>query len=260
MQTFGSVAVSSYEHLSSAERERIAILRASGHSRSAIAKELGRSPSTIDRELRRNALPSGGYSPRQADGAYLERRQRDAMLERDERLRQFVTDRLAEGWSSEQIAGWLKGGNEAKLRSLATETTYAFIYRTSQKAAELWRYLLRRRKIRRPMKARPSRDTIKGRRSIHDRPAGIEDRGEAGHWEADLVICKRARPVLVLHERKTRVTLATRLTGKTAAEAIAAMTAVFQRITPGLRSSVTFNNDTAFARHGLLTDIFGIST
>ena len=27
----------------------------------------------------------------------------------------------------------------------------------------------------------------------------IEGRGEAGHWEGDLIICKRTRPVLVLH-------------------------------------------------------------
>ena len=110
------------------------------------------------------------------------------------------------------------------------------------------------------MRARRSRDTIKNRRSIHDRPAEVEDRRQVGHWEADLVICKRARPVLVLHERKTRVTLATRLNGKTAAETIAAMTAVFRRVAPGLRSSVTFDNDTAFARHRLLDDLFGMST
>nr|WP_244495468.1 IS30 family transposase [Aurantimonas coralicida] len=110
------------------------------------------------------------------------------------------------------------------------------------------------------MRARLSRDTIKNRRPIHDRPAEVEDRRQVGHWEADLVICKPARPVLVLHERKTRVTLATRLNGKTAAETIAAMTAIFRRVAPGLRSSVTFDNDTAFARHRLLDDLFGMST
>lgn len=252
--------MSCYEHLSSAERERIAILLAAGHSKAGIAKALGRSRSTIVRELERNSLPGGDYSPVVADGAYIERRRRDGVLESDERLRQFVIERLSEGWSPEQIAGWLKNGAEPKLRVLATETIYAFVYRASQKLHELWRYLLRRRRTRRPMRARLSRDTIKNRRSIHDRPAEVEDRRQVGHWEADLVICKRARPVLVLHERKTRVTLATRLTGKTAAETIAAMTAVFRRVAPGLRSSVTFDNDTAFARHGLLDDLFGMST
>ena len=110
------------------------------------------------------------------------------------------------------------------------------------------------------MRARTSRDTIKDRCSIHDRPEEIEDRGEAGHWEGDLIICKNARPVLVLHERKTRMTIATRLTGKTAAETVSAMTAIFRRVDPGLRSSVTLDNDTTFARHALLEDLFGMTT
>ena len=35
-----------------------------------------------------------------------------------------------------------------------------------------------------------------------------------GHWEADLVICRRSRPVLALHERKTRITLMARLAAR----------------------------------------------
>ena len=59
--------------------------------------------------------------------------------------------------------------------------------------------------------------------------------------------------MLVLHERKSRVTLAARLTGKTAAETISVMLAVFGRIDPHLRRSITFDNDTAFAQHRLLS-------
>ena len=112
----------------------------------------------------------------------------------------------------------------------------------------------------RPRRARPSRDTIKDRASIHDRPKTIESRGEAGHWEGDLIICKCTRPVLVLHERKSRVTLAARLTGKTAAETISAMLEVFGRIDPHLRRSITFDNDTAFAQHGLLRTMRDMTT
>jgi hypothetical protein len=50
----------------------------------------------------------------------------------------------------------------------------------------------------------------------------------ATHWEGDLIICKCTRPVLVLHERKSRVTLAALLTGKSAAETISAMLAGIQ--------------------------------
>jgi IS30 family transposase len=146
------------------------------------------------------------------------------------------------------------------LRAIGCETIYAFIYRTAQKAAAWWRYLTRRHKRRRPRRARASRDSIKDRASIHDRPKTIEGRGEAGHWEGDLIICKRTRPVLVLHERKSRVTLAARLTGKTAAETISAMLAVFGRIDPHLRRSITFDNDTAFAQHGLLRTMRDMTT
>jgi IS30 family transposase len=48
------------------------------------------------------------------------------------------------------------------------------------------------------------------------------------------------------------VTLAARLTGKTAAETISVMLAVFERINSALRKSITFDNDTAFAQHALL--------
>ena len=204
--------------------------------------------------------PSGGYSPLHAAGAYQLRRRREAILEREAALRLFVGDRLAEGWTPEQISGWLKSGNEPRLRAIGCETIYAFIYRTGQKAEALWRYLTRRHKRRRPRRARPSRDAIKDRASIHDRPKIIESRSEAGHWEGDLIICKCTRPVLVLHERKSRVTLAARLTGKTAAETISAMLAVFGRIDPHLRRSITFDNDTAFAQHGLLRTMRDMTT
>jgi hypothetical protein len=48
------------------------------------------------------------------------------------------------------------------------------------------------------------------------------------------------------------VTLAARLAGKTAAETIPDMLAVFARVDPALRKSITFDNDTAFAQHALL--------
>ena len=96
----------------------------------------------------------------------------------------------------------------------------------------------------------------------------------AGLQEADLVICKRSRPALVLHERKTRITLMTRLAGKTAAETIAAMTAAFRRLDPRMRGSFvgktvhwtvfrpspSFDNDTCFARQLLLRGMLSAAT
>ena len=249
-----------YSHLSDDEREQIGLAKALGHSIGAIAQAIGRPKSTVSRELSRNRLPSGRYSPLHAAGAYQLRRRREARIERDRALRTFVVDRLAEGWTPEQISGWLKGGNEPRLRAVGCETIYAFIYRAAQQAEQLWRYLTRHHKRRRPRRSRPSQDTIKDRVSIHERPKHVEARTEGGHWEGDLIICKRTRPVLVLHERKSRVTLAARLAGKTAAETISVMLAVFARVDPALRKSITFDNDTAFAQHALLRTMRAMTT
>jgi len=255
-----------YSHRLDEERDHIAALKVAGRSIGAIAKAVGRAKSTVSRELRRNALPSGRYSPLYAAGAYQRRRRRDAVLERDRRLRDFVCDRLAEGWTPEQIAGWLKAGHERGLRALGFEAISAFDRAArkgeerARKGEELWRSLTRRHRRRRPRRARPSRDMIKDRASLHDRPRDVEGRTAMGHWEGDLIICKRTRPVLVRHERKSRVTLATRLAGKTAAETISVMLAVFGRIHPALRKSVTFDNDTAFAQHALLRSTRNMTT
>ena len=54
--------------------------------------------------------------------------------------------------------------------------------------------------------------------------------------------------------------LAARLAGKTAAETIAVMLAVFARVEPALRKSITFDNDTAFAQHALLRTMLAMTT
>jgi transposase, IS30 family len=247
-------------HLELEEREQLAALKVEGLSLRVIARRLGRAASTVSRELRRNALPKGGYLPVHAEGCYRERRQRPAILERDERLGRFVRERLLEGWTPEQIAGWLKRGEERGLRTVSTETIYAFVHRAGQKAERLWKLRPRGRAKRGRRRARQSRGTIAERRSIHDRPETIEGRREAGPWEGDLLICRRTRPVLVLKERKTRFVLAARLAGKSAAETVAVMMAIFRRLDPRLRASITVDNDTAFARHGLLASACAMTT
>ena len=126
-----------------------------------------------------------------------------------------------EGWTPEQIAGWLKRGEERGLHTVATATIHAFVHRAGQKGEKLWKLLPRGRAKRGRRRAREPRSAIAERRSIHDRPEAVQERKEAGHGEGDLLIGKRTRPVLVLKERKTRFVLAARLAGKSAAETVA---------------------------------------
>ncbi|NJM54989.1 MAG: IS30 family transposase [Verrucomicrobiae bacterium] len=249
-----------YRHLSFEEREQIAIWRLEGVSQAEIARRLGRSSSTINRELARNRLPSGGYQPSFAEGSYLVRRERLALLERDERLERFVVDRLTEGWAPEQIAGWLKAGNEPGLRGLGTETIYRFIYRARQKLEKLWQLLPRGKARRGRRKRRETKSTITDRRSIHERPEAVLGREKLGDWEADLMFCRRTQPILVLHERTSRLTLAAKLAGKSAAETAATLMAIFKRLAPELKGSITFDNGSEFARHGLLASVSGMTT
>jgi transposase, IS30 family len=134
------------------------------------------------------------------------------------------------------------------------------VHRAGRKAEKLWKLLPRGRAKRARRRAREPRSAIAERRSIHDRPAEVQERQAAGHWEGDLLIGKRTRPVLVLKERKTRFVVAARLAGKSAAETVAVLMAVSCRLDPRLRASVTFDNDTAFARHALLASACAMAT
>lgn len=248
-----------YRHLDRSERDRIAELKARGLGVTAIAGAICRNKSTVSRELKRNAHTDGAYRPIFAEGSYLFRRQRPAILEADTLLRNFVTDRLSEGWTPEQIAGWLRRGLEIGLREVCAETIYAFIFRSAQKAQKLWRYLASR-KASRGRRARKSKDRITDKNHISQRPETANDRTEIGHWEADLVICKHSKPLLVLHERQTRLTLLTRLASKTAAETIAAITGILENLSPQMRQTMTFDNGGEFARHGFLKEAFDMAT
>ncbi len=248
-----------YNHLDRSERDQIADMKAQGLGITAIARAIGRHPSTLSRELKRNAHADGTYRPVFAEGSYRFRRQRSAILEIDASLRRFVVDRLAEGWTPEQIAGWLSRGIERGLRAISTETIYAFIFRGAQKAERLWRYLARC-KASRGRRARRSKDKIAGKTHISERSNAANARAEAGHWEGDLVICKRNRPLLVLHERKTRLTIMTRLASKSAVETVSTITGILAKLDPQMRRSMTFDNGGEFARHSLLKDALKMAT
>ena len=251
--------MSGYTHLSSWERDEIARLRSEGLSQTVIARTLGRSKSTISRELSRNRLPSGAYRPTYADGCYLARRERPRFLETNEALRGFVVERLAEDWTPEQISGRLKLGLDG-LPSLSFETIYAWIYSKARAADRLWLLLPRRRPRRRPLKSRRSKDRIADKTHISERSEAANQREEAGHWESDLIICRKSRPVLVLHERKTRITFLARLSGKSAAETVSVLMAIVKRLAPSMRGSVTFDNGGEFARHAMLRGLLSATT
>src|SRR5512132_1196835 len=174
-----------YDQLDLDERIEMSRLYEAGTSRREIGRIIGRSASTVGRELRRNTLPRGGYKPASADRITLSRRRRLSRIERSSPLRSYVCDRLAMGWSPEQIAGRLD--QEGSRHSISHESIYRFIYRPRLRREKLHRFLPRAKATRGRRYFKRRRDPIPGRTSIHERPRAVETREQFGHWEGDLM-------------------------------------------------------------------------
>jgi IS30 family transposase len=241
-----------YKQLTLEDRCEIARLSANGSSVRQIAAALDRSPSTISHELNRNQGADVGYKPGYAQQQTRARRWKGARLERDESLRAAVIERLASGWSPEQIAGRL--AREQGRKVISYESIYRFIYAQLARTKDYrWRRYLPRGKSKRGCRGRRgggSPNFIEGRVSLAERPIEAADRETCGHWEADLMMfSKYGQAVLTVHERKSRLLLAIRLTSKKADGVARHLLNLFGAMPPSLRQTVTFDNGTEFARH-----------
>ena len=114
-----------YQQLSLEERCTIARLQAEGRSVRQMAAAVDRTPSTISREVKRNSGREVGYKPGYAEEQAKARRWVGSRLEREPKLRRTVLERLAHGWSPEQVAGRL--AREEGDRVISYESIYRFI-------------------------------------------------------------------------------------------------------------------------------------
>jgi len=246
-----------YDQLDIDERCELYRLHEAGKALREIGRLMDRSASTISRELRRNALPRGEYKPGSADRIALSRCRRLSRIEGLSPLRTRVSDRLAMGWSPEQIAGRLR--LEGSEHTVGVETIYRFIYRRRMKSKKLYRFLPRAKASRGRRYFKRRREPIKGRRSIHERPQTVASRDVFGHWEGDLMQFRTQRGnLLTLCERKTRFTLTAPLMAKTAAETGSALGAVLRPLPAAARKTITFDNGSEFAGHEDLEVQIGI--
>jgi IS30 family transposase len=241
-----------YKQLSLEERCEIARLQADGCSLGQIAAALDRSTSTISRELRRNRGREVGYKPSYAHEQTRARRWVGSRLERDPTLRRAVLKRLAQGWSPEQVAGRM--ARELGRKVISYESIYRFIYAQIARTKDYgWRHYLPRRKSKRGLRVRKGRSSatfIKARISVSERALVADRRNRHGDWEADLMMFSKYRQaVLAVHERKSRILLATRPHSKAAKPIARKLKRLFTNLPKSLRRTVTFDNGTEFAHH-----------
>src|SRR5947209_1660973 len=241
-----------YDQLSLEDRCAIATLHAEGRSIRQIASALDRSPSTVSRELKRNSGRKVGYKPAYAQAQTKARRWRGAKLERDAELREQVLQGLRRGWSPEQVCGFLS--RQHGKAAISPESIYRFIHAQIARTKDYsWRHYLPRGKSKRGWRGRKGGSSalhIEARVPIAQRPEQVQDRSIAGHWEADLMMFSRyGQAILALHERSSRLLIATRLPGKAARPVASIIARILQPLPPALRQTITFDNGTEFARH-----------
>jgi IS30 family transposase len=236
-------------YLSFVEREEVAVLHAQRCGVREIARRLGRSGSTISRELRRNAATRSGALVYRATTAqwHADRRAarpKVAKLAANERLRQYVQERLAgtlsvsdgtvvpgpevqwtgrrhgrrkdrrwaTSWSPEQISNRLRVDwpDDESMR-ISHEAIYQALYVQGRGGLrrELTACLRTGRALRVPRARTQGRGNkfVSPKIMISERPAEVEDRAVPGHWEGDLIVGLDSSAIGTLVERTTRFTL-----------------------------------------------------
>jgi transposase, IS30 family len=232
-----------------AEREEIALGRASCASIRSIAARLGRSPATISRELRRNAEPGGGYRASSAHAAAWVRasRPKPAKLASNVVLRAMVEQDLEKKYSPEQIAGRLRMEfPDDPEMWVSTETIYQSLYVQSRGALrrELTKCLRTGRALRHPGRQPGQRkNRIPGMVNISERPAEAADRAVPGHWEGDLIIGKQNQTAIgTLVERSTGYVMLVHLPDGYKPEQVApALAAKIRTLPETVRRSLTWD-------------------
>ncbi len=241
-----------YKQISFEERCEIARLHSEGTSIRKIAANLDRSPSSISREIKRSSGQNEHYQPKYADQITLSRRWSGSKLDRNPDLRKTVLSCLAQGWSPEQVSGRLK--KETGTAVISHETIYRFIHAQIARTKDYsWRHYLPRGKSKRGRRGRKggsSSNFIHLRRPLSERPAEVDDRSVPGHWEADLMLFSSyGQAVLTLHERHSRLLIATRPDTKASRPIAQSIKQILISLPPQWRQTITFDNGTEFTRH-----------
>jgi transposase, IS30 family len=255
----------SYRHFTPCERGILERLVRLGNTKQQIAAALGRHRGTIRRELLRNRDLDGEYKCAMASVFYWDRRRRCYVKSKlgDKVLMRNVETELAKDWSPEQIAGRWRMVDYAEDASqwISHESIYRHI--RADKAAGGKLYLHPRRGHKRfSSKAKADCDMgrIKGRKGIDERPSSVNERIEAGHWEADTVKLKgkEGQCMATVVERSIGLLLGGRMPDSSAQAMNEALTRALAPVPEKLRRTVTVDNGKEFAWFAELETTLGI--
>ncbi len=265
-----------HKHLNEIERGQISILKAQGMSAYRIAKIMGRAENTIRNELRRGnakiALKEYSeqtlYFPEKGQAIYERNRKRVCSKLKIEKLkyREFI-DYVEERFfttkhSIEAIYHTaLKNKLFKKENMVCINSLYSYIDKGYMKIKNID---LPCKVSRKPVKHMPPRKhkRLYGN-SIEKRQKYINSRKQFGHWEIDTVIGKNTKnqsSLLVLTERKSRMEIIRKLSGKTSSAVMKEMHNLITEYGNDFNKiflSITSDNGTEFSQLHTLENITG---
>lgn len=238
-----------YQHLSVFDRTRIGVKFSEGMHVRDIARLVKRDRSTIIRELTRNGSGARlGYRSEIAHKKAHARREKRGVrpLLKNDLVRTYVTTKLKEGWSPEQIH--LRLPLDHTGHTISYEAIYRYVYAhvnpggTMQKGHEDLRLHLARRHKRRQKKG--FRATQKLYQTplpcIENRPKRVEQRTELGHWEDDCIVSRESTDrIKSANERVSGVVLLGKMRDGTIAESNRVVIGRMQAIPPQFRKTLT---------------------
>lgn len=239
----------SYSHITPNQRVELSALLRTNLKRKDIARILNKDPSTVSREVKRNSK-DGIYDARTAKkktiGRRLKANQRFRKIEKDDKLKKYIIDRLKNYWSPEQIAGRMK--KEHGRTVVCHETIYGFVYSSRP---DLRRYLRCRKGKYRRRYGTKIREKIREeakKTRIDQRPDIVDKRERLGDWEGDTIRGKEKTISILTHvERKSGYLAADKL-DQVLAETVREKTiSRFSKFSKTKRYTITYDNGTEFS-------------
>lgn len=253
----------SYHHLNFEDRTALMLeSRKEGFSARKFAELIKRHPSTIYRELKRNSINDVYQARYASDNTFARRRRGHRKLKIDSILWKFIVEAIRCLWSPQQIAKRLKTFPDLDQTMNVSHTTIYSTIRALPKG-ELKKDLLsclRHENKKRKANGEPKKDSIlQDIKTIHERPAEVQERKIPGHWEADLIKGKDNKSsIATLIERNTRLCILATLPDAKAESVRKALTEALKYLPAKLRKTLTYDRGREMAEHKILEEDLGI--
>ncbi len=243
-----------YTRLTEEERYQIYEGVTEKYSHREIAAQINKHHSTVSREIKRNT-GLRGYRPKQAQEKAQDRHQnKPRHIKLTPEIQSLIAENIHHEWSPDQIQGRLRSEG---LPMVCATTIYGFIQQDKASGGNLYKHLRHRKPYKRRTGSPEARGQIVGRVSIDERPPIVDEKVRIGDWEADTVIGKGHKGVLVtLADRVSKKTLIAHAPSK---HAEVVKDAIIRLLEPEKEClhTITFDNGKEFSYHAQIKERLG---